>query len=329
MQSTTEESKYSPKQYPAFIAEKIKQGMFVIHREWNMVVGTILKKDISEFIKKGVDINMPIDRAENALLHFIADGNHNYLPTEEILNNSKLDVNKQNKRGDTPLHYTVSKNNSAQSSIIQNRLYIAKKLINRNDIKPHIQNNNGKTPLLLALEYKRKDLIELFLNNKKTDLSLASKDGKAPLHYSAIYEFVDLFTTISNPNIQDIHGNSPLHFAKTAKAINFLLGLPGINASIKNNFGKTPLDYANEQNYPEKNAVIALLQKATPQASSSKKPKEIIDMSQDSNQNAPQSFFEKHKNIILISLSLGIIGISVTILAYFKCFNTVKNGQNG
>ncbi|XP_074357005.1 uncharacterized protein LOC141696779 isoform X1 [Apium graveolens] len=72
---------------------------------------------------------------------------------------------------ETPLHYAVTEGNVA----------IVKLLVEADPTDPHIQNNDGKTPMYIAVEKGLKDIVEI-ISTTCTSPSLDGPDGSTALH---------------------------------------------------------------------------------------------------------------------------------------------------
>ena len=58
---------------------------------------------------------------------------------------------------------------------------ILKMLLARNDTDVSLQDNDGRTPLHIAVQAKSMDIIELLMERNDVDLTLTDNNGMAPL----------------------------------------------------------------------------------------------------------------------------------------------------
>ncbi|MEO0202771.1 MAG: ankyrin repeat domain-containing protein [candidate division WOR-3 bacterium] len=94
---------------------------------------------------------------------------------------------------------------------------------------------------------KTKDFI-----NKGADINIKNNNGKTPLHIAVENEYEDIVKLLLEKNvdvnIKDNEGNTPLH--KAVKNGNYFIIKEllkfGADKNIKNNEGKTPFDLAKE-----------------------------------------------------------------------------------
>lgn len=125
-----------------------------------------------------------------------------------------IDVNKADARGIAPLHWAIVQ--ACNSSAIN----IVRLLLSHHDIDVNTADEDGHTPLLLAINKGYIDAARLLLQHPDIDVNKADNNGRTPLclacsiqHY---YPFVELL--LSHPSIQinktDKDGRKPIDIAK-------------------------------------------------------------------------------------------------------------------
>jgi ankyrin repeat protein len=127
----------------------------------------------------------------------------------------------------------------------------------------NIKNNDGNTPLHMAIRKSNEDMIFLLVNSG-ADVNISNKKGKTPIHMA--FEFFDVndgiayFLLMKTDKINEVDGdgNTYLHkavLAKDYKVIKKLLE-KNCNVNIYNCKEKTPLHYIGD-NFP--NYVVDIL----------------------------------------------------------------------
>lgn len=114
-------------------------------------------------------------------------------------------------------------------------------------------NEYGQNLLHEAIAYNQVETA-IRLIRKGINLNLGDQDGATPLHFAAAYRLSAVATELlergANPNVVDKHGNSPLWTAAFNARGNYalveLLKKFGAVATVRNQYGKTPIDFAKQ-----------------------------------------------------------------------------------
>ena len=117
----------------------------------------------------------------------------------------------------------------------------------------NIKDEHGDTPLHIAVNSGRNDIVKLLISYPEINLNLQNKNGDTPLHIavnSCRDDIAKLLISCPeiNLNLQNKNGDTPLHIAtknyverrQSHDLIDFLIQ-KGASYLIKNNFGFTPM----------------------------------------------------------------------------------------
>lgn len=143
-------------------------------------------------------------------------------------------------KGNTSLHVAVNNGN----------LDIATYLVKKGKANLDIQNKDYNTPLNIAINERRLDMVKLLLENNASVNTLDSNLQTPLLRalYAGDTEILDLIMTYnSNINMQDQNGNTQLHHVmhtRNITTIKWLLEKYQANVNIQNNVGETILHCA-------------------------------------------------------------------------------------
>ena len=114
------------------------------------------EKAIELLLQEGADVNTPDPTGRNALLVSVGSHQKDYI---ELLVSNGIDINSTDNEGNTALHYPLMR-------VLENTLYlpygkeIVKTLMGEG-ADPHFRNNQGKSPMDLAVESAEEELINL------------------------------------------------------------------------------------------------------------------------------------------------------------------------
>ena len=174
---------------------------------------------------------------------------------EELVEDSRCDLNIQDRWGNTALHRAL-----LQLSPVSKRAERVQCIARSERCDPNITNGNGDTPLHIAVKRKKFQSVAVILNNSKCNPNIQDRSGNTPLHRAILSK-----TTLSKVepflnhksidlNIQNKVGNTPLHILCShgetcdMKILHTLLSTPGINPECVNHAGQIPAELA-ESNY--------------------------------------------------------------------------------
>ena len=144
--------------------------------------------------------------------------------------------------GDTPLH--IAKITGVNPEIVEQLIFAGADVNERN--------KKGVTPLALAVEHQRADLIVLYAK-KGGDIHAEDMDGITPLTraLSTSIELTEKLINSTNCSTRDSYGNTPLHSAIQNNAnighISYILEC-GADVNARNRRGDTPLLVTVQQN---------------------------------------------------------------------------------
>ncbi|MCA7010493.1 ankyrin repeat domain-containing protein [Wolbachia endosymbiont of Tribolium confusum] len=204
------------------------------------------------------------------LLHFAASSNK--FDIVKFLLDKNANIKAKDVYGNTPLHVAAQ---------YDSKLEIVEFLLDKNASGINDVNNNGSTPLHVAIQGNKSSTVK-FLLNKGASIQVKDKDGKTPLDlakqegYTNIVQMIeqrqsdldeelltavrdgnlneveDLVSQNANVNTRDIYSWTPLHWAtfKDHLEIARFLMKKGadINAADKGPYGKKSIHVAAENN---------------------------------------------------------------------------------
>ncbi|QEN06050.1 hypothetical protein EW093_15585 [Thiospirochaeta perfilievii] len=220
----------------------------------------------SYLIKKGADIDAK-DNFGNTPLHLTLSLKLDSSIAKLLINNG-ADVTVRNKAGNTPLTEAVNKNNKSIALLLLEKdaeIYakndkgespltlgikkgevVLEWLMNNNNI--NFKNNDGDTPLIIAIREKADSKIIEFLIKKGAKVDTRNKSGSTPLHEAIMVGNSDIINLL-NVNKADFFainnsGDNPfdLIFQKGVEFATEIL-TPEL-VSLRNNRQNTPLFYA-------------------------------------------------------------------------------------
>ena len=124
--------------------------------------------------------------------------------------------------------------------------------------------SRGWTPLMWAVQYKNRGIVELFLEQEDIELEAAIEDGRTILSFAAELGDEDTVKLLLehrdvNPNSTDSNGRTPLLFAVESGqegVVKLLLECRDVDPNSPDSNGQTPLSLAAEKGYE---AVVGLL----------------------------------------------------------------------
>ena len=111
--------------------------------------------------------------------------------------------------------------------------------------------SDGRTPLIDAARFNKKDAVRFLLENK-ADVNKASDNGWTPLHWVVSQGKLSMLKTLveagADVNAADKLGNTPLHYAAKFEQYGFVSYLikHGARTDVRNHEGKTPKDLEME-----------------------------------------------------------------------------------
>ena len=167
-----------------------------------------------------------------------------------FISDPRCDFNIINKNGETAIHILAETKNTEAWNLL-------KPTLSRWNLQA--QNISGNTALHIACYNEAVDIMESLLErrcstniiNKEGDTaqSIPLADGNYLIHFACIQNDVELlefliFKEGANPNLQNLNGETPLHFAVSLHVDNVfqtLMKVLDVNPNIQNEAGNTPL----------------------------------------------------------------------------------------
>jgi ankyrin repeat protein len=119
------------------------------------------EQTIGHLLQKGADVNITDPTGRNALLVSVDSHQKDYI---KLLVTEGNDINSQDDKGNTALHYLFTK-------VLANKMYVpyGKDILRpllEEGADPHIRNDEGKSPMDLAVESEENELIDLLKSAK-------------------------------------------------------------------------------------------------------------------------------------------------------------------
>ena len=171
--------------------------------------------------------------------------------------------------GYSALHYAIIQYVSPHNSPANTADYltIIKKIIAYNGINLNISDNLGKTPLHLAVQYDKQEVVTNLLSATGIRVQEADNNSNTPLHYAANLGHSHLVSAMrvsfsSYVAAKNKDGRTAMHLAAaaghtdTVRAFNTYLGGIGTLAEAEDNDGNTALHLAAENGHTDVVAVI-------------------------------------------------------------------------
>ncbi|MBN2627786.1 MAG: ankyrin repeat domain-containing protein [Spirochaetales bacterium] len=197
----------------------------------------------SYLLENGADVNRP-DNYEQTPLQ-AAIGLNNYKTMIDLLTAHGANINQQDVHGNTALHLAVQYGLSKA---------VVESLVSKG-ADANIRNSEGSIPLIYALTGERSDLIT-YLTPLSDIFAVNLKNQSAVLlALSGDMALMENFFTNRNLDLQDVEGNSALHYAATypldeltKEKMEFMVKL-GADPNLRNARGMTPLHSAIESFY--------------------------------------------------------------------------------
>ncbi|KAG4305151.1 hypothetical protein PORY_001321 [Pneumocystis oryctolagi] len=114
------------------------------------------------------------------------------------------------------------------------------------------KNNYGYTPLICHIKFGRSELVKIFLNDKRTDISAKDQNGFTAIHFSVQrnLETIDILTEVMNIEQRTYTGLTPLHIAtqeKLLECIKYLIKNRSADINALDYKGDRPVDISEEQ----------------------------------------------------------------------------------
>ncbi|XP_050409060.1 putative ankyrin repeat protein RF_0381 [Patella vulgata] len=206
---------------------------------------------VQKLIKAGLEINLQNKLGETSL--YLATKYRNGCAVKILLNTNGCDVNLSDKKGITPLLLAVEQNDIEIFKLLHHHGATVKK-----------QNSREMSVLHLAIQNGNAGIVDILLYNHGCDVNLSDKVGVTPLLLAVEQNEIEIVTLLqthgADVNKQNSRGMSPLHLAikKGSKHIvDILLNNHSCDVNLSDKEGITPLLLAVEQNEIE---IVTLLQ---------------------------------------------------------------------
>jgi ankyrin repeat protein len=186
--------------------------------------------EIVQLLLKQLEININAqDRYGNTPLHLAAKKDYSEI-VQLLLRQETINVNAQNRYGNTPLH----------SAVMANSYESANFLLNHPGIKIETKDNGGNTPLHRAVFEDNIEFTELLLNHS-ADVNATDNNGNTPLFLTIYYNHINsskiaklLIEHDADVNIKNRHGNTVFNTRNDITEI-----LPSVKGRKINSKGKT------------------------------------------------------------------------------------------
>ena len=160
---------------------------------------------------------------------------------------SQCDQSIRNSKGELALH--VACKLAARTDEERSRQNTLVKIVS-SDCNPNIQDNDGDTPLHLAIRNEAREIVKYLVLVKKCDTTISNKSGMLPLHIAchscADFKTIELVGS-KCPDAINKNGDTPLHIAcqgSKLEVASFLIEKLHCNPNIKDAKERTPLHIA-------------------------------------------------------------------------------------
>ncbi|CAC5422307.1 unnamed protein product [Mytilus coruscus] len=189
--------------------------------------------------KKDFDINDSDYILGRTGLHFAVIGNN--IKAVKLLIKEKININKQDKNGQTAIYHAFRCNN----------LEMVKELLRSRDCDINLPDNTGTTMLHIACVNNDISMVRTLLRREKCAINAQDKQGRTPLHLALSSKYIDIVTLLvktTDLNTKDIKGQTPLHIScetQLIEAVKLILK-SGCDVNVQDNSGKTALHIAAE-----------------------------------------------------------------------------------
>ena len=242
-------------------------------------------KIIKILIKYGADLNIPDLNGSTPLSVASKFG---FLKSCRLLLNYGADINYKNQNGGTPLIAAIVNNHfelvdemirefSADPNYIhengQTLIHMAAvkgfnkviKILLKYGVDINCKTEDGRTPLLLAVDYNHFELVDEMIGKFKADPNLPSDDGVTPICHAATKGYSEIIKILLkygvDINCRMIGGSTPLLLAvynNHCDLVDEMIGKLEADPNLPNNDGSTPMFIAASEGF---NEIIKILLK--------------------------------------------------------------------
>lgn len=208
--------------------------------------------DLHALIEAGADLNQK-DHQDRTPLHIsVARGN---LELTRSLIEAGVNLDAKDHEGQTALNWSIRRNNLE----IIGLLVAAGADLNT-------KNHEGQTALHLAIRWNNPETTRLLIDTGRGDPSIQDNEGESSLHLAVCWnnpEAICAFALTGDLNATNNKGRTALHIAVAQgdlDTIDILLA-QGANPYMQDNEGRTPIDFATDEQIDEINERIRLSQR--------------------------------------------------------------------
>jgi len=200
---------------------------------------------------------------------------------EVLMNHPRIDVNVQDKSGNTALYHAVSHpaiakalmnhpgidlntvDNYGWTALMyaawKNKLDIVKELMNHPGIDVNVQNRDKRTALMIAADNNHPDIVKELMNHQGINLNAVGGDGTTALMIAASNNQLDIAKALMNHpgidvNLQDRDKRTALMIAASnnhSDIVKVLMNEDDIDVNLRDKSGNTALHWAVINNHSD------------------------------------------------------------------------------